>query len=238
MLMPALIKGGKHVEGHPAKVPWYSGKNWYSDGGYYRRGTGDEPSFQVVCTGVPQTREKCNEPMQPHHYWSKSGLLRFTGIFAENKVQVISSLPYFTKNRTDSQRGDGVFEDSIKALHRLNAVGYGIEGSGLILDLVYNPSGAFYREIKVLWNMNSNCRWSVAMTLILIIFCYYQFAHQPFSRLSVGIRQLSRLYDIAGGSFQSCHSGWIDVSVYTFHKLGRVYLWLWFQSDAGPESKQ
>jgi radical SAM/Cys-rich protein len=63
--------------------------------------------------------------------------------FAKNQVQVISSLPYFTKNRTDSQRGDGVFEDSIKALHRLNAVGYGKEGSGLTLDLVYNPSGAF-----------------------------------------------------------------------------------------------
>jgi radical SAM/Cys-rich protein len=63
--------------------------------------------------------------------------------FANNQVHVISSLPYFTKNRTDSQRGDGVFEDSIKALHRLNAVGYGKEGSGLTLDLVYNPSGAF-----------------------------------------------------------------------------------------------
>lgn len=63
--------------------------------------------------------------------------------FAKNQVQVISSLPYFTKNRTDSQRGDGVFEDSIKALHRLNAVGYGKEGSELTLDLVYNPSGAF-----------------------------------------------------------------------------------------------
>ncbi len=63
--------------------------------------------------------------------------------FAENKVHVISSLPYFTKTRTDSQRGDGVFEDSIEALKRLNAVGYGVEGSGLILDLVYNPSGAF-----------------------------------------------------------------------------------------------
>ncbi len=63
--------------------------------------------------------------------------------FAKNQVQVISSLPYFTKNRTDSQRGDGVFEDSIKALHRLNKVGYGLEGSGLTLDLVYNPSGAF-----------------------------------------------------------------------------------------------
>ena len=56
---------------------------------------------------------------------------------------MISSLPYFTKTRTDSQRGDGVFEDSIEALKRLNAVGYGMEGSGLMLDLVYNPSGAF-----------------------------------------------------------------------------------------------
>jgi radical SAM/Cys-rich protein len=62
---------------------------------------------------------------------------------AKNKVQVVSSLPYFSKSRTDSQRGDGVFEDSIEALKRLNAVGYGVEGSGLQLDLVYNPSGAF-----------------------------------------------------------------------------------------------
>lgn len=63
--------------------------------------------------------------------------------FVKNKVHLVSSLPYFTKNRTDSQRGDGVFEDSIEALKRLNAVGYSVEGSELILDLVYNPSGAF-----------------------------------------------------------------------------------------------
>ena len=63
--------------------------------------------------------------------------------FAEQGVTVVSSLPYFSKSRTDSQRGDGVFEDSIKTLQQLNAVGYGVEGSGLILDLVYNPSGAF-----------------------------------------------------------------------------------------------
>lgn len=63
--------------------------------------------------------------------------------FKKNKVHVVSSLPYFSKTRTDSQRGDGVFEDSIKALQMLNEVGYGIEGSGLILDLVYNPAGAF-----------------------------------------------------------------------------------------------
>ena len=63
--------------------------------------------------------------------------------FAKHKVQVVSSLPYFSKKRTDSQRGDGVFEDSIKALQMLNAVGYGKPGTGLELNLVYNPSGAF-----------------------------------------------------------------------------------------------
>ncbi len=63
--------------------------------------------------------------------------------FKKNKVHVISSLPYFSQSRTDSQRGDGVFEDSITALQELNKVGYGIEGTGLLLDLVHNPSGAY-----------------------------------------------------------------------------------------------
>ncbi|MEQ8426071.1 MAG: arsenosugar biosynthesis radical SAM protein ArsS, partial [Cyclobacteriaceae bacterium] len=63
--------------------------------------------------------------------------------FRKHKIEVASSLPYFTAMRTDSQRGDGVFEKSIRALRMLNEVGYGKEGSGLILDLVYNPSGAF-----------------------------------------------------------------------------------------------
>ncbi|WP_299989470.1 arsenosugar biosynthesis radical SAM (seleno)protein ArsS [uncultured Pontibacter sp.] len=63
--------------------------------------------------------------------------------FKEHRVQVVSSLPYFSASRTDAQRGDGVFEKSIKALQMLNKVGYGQEGSELELNLVYNPSGAF-----------------------------------------------------------------------------------------------
>jgi len=63
--------------------------------------------------------------------------------FKQHQVEVVSSLPSFTQDRTDRQRGDGVFEDSIKALQMLNQVGYGKEGSGLILNLVYNPAGAF-----------------------------------------------------------------------------------------------
>lgn len=63
--------------------------------------------------------------------------------FKKHDIEVVSSLPYFSAKRTDSQRGDGVFEKSIKALQMLNEVGYGKEGSGLTLNLVYNPSGAF-----------------------------------------------------------------------------------------------
>lgn len=63
--------------------------------------------------------------------------------FKTNNIEVVSSLPYFNAVKTDAQRGDGVFGKSIKALKMLNEVGYGIEGSPLKLNLVYNPSGAF-----------------------------------------------------------------------------------------------
>lgn len=63
--------------------------------------------------------------------------------YKKHKINVVSSLPYFAASRTDAQRGDGVFESSIKALQMLNKVGYGLPDTGLKLDLVYNPSGAF-----------------------------------------------------------------------------------------------
>ena len=63
--------------------------------------------------------------------------------FREHRVEVVSSLPYFLEERTDAQRGRGVFQKSIAALRRLNVMGYGIEGSNLLLNLVYNPVGAF-----------------------------------------------------------------------------------------------
>jgi len=63
--------------------------------------------------------------------------------YKQHNIEVISSLPYYTQDRTDRQRGNGVFDLSIKALQMLNEVGYGKEGTGLILNLVYNPAGAF-----------------------------------------------------------------------------------------------
>ena len=63
--------------------------------------------------------------------------------FKKHNVHVVSSMPHWTRGKTDKQRGEGVFDKSIKALQELNAVGYGIPNSDLKLDLVYNPSGAF-----------------------------------------------------------------------------------------------
>jgi radical SAM/Cys-rich protein len=61
---------------------------------------------------------------------------------ADNEVHVIASLPCYTPERVDGQRGRGVFEASVDALQRLGALGYGRPGSRLQLDLVFNPSGA------------------------------------------------------------------------------------------------
>jgi radical SAM/Cys-rich protein len=68
--------------------------------------------------------------------------------YKQHDVEVVSSLPFYTQDRTDRQRGNGVFEDSIKALQRLNEVGYGKENTGLVLNLVYNPAGAFMPPLQ------------------------------------------------------------------------------------------
>jgi radical SAM/Cys-rich protein len=62
---------------------------------------------------------------------------------AASGVDVVASLPCYTADNVDQQRGRGVFDKSIAALRRLNGLGYGRPGSRLRLDLVYNPLGAF-----------------------------------------------------------------------------------------------
>jgi radical SAM/Cys-rich protein len=60
---------------------------------------------------------------------------------ARHRVEIVASLPCYLESNTDQQRGDGVFQKSIAALRRLNELGYGREGTGLLLSLVYNPIG-------------------------------------------------------------------------------------------------
>ena len=59
----------------------------------------------------------------------------------QNRVEIVASMPCYSAANVDRQRGDGVFDLSIAALQKLNALGYGQPGSGLVLNLVYNPQG-------------------------------------------------------------------------------------------------
>ena len=68
----------------------------------------------------------------------QDGLAEF---LAEHKVDIVASMPCYSAANVDKQRGDGVFDKSIVALQQLNALGYGVAGSGLSLNLVYNPQG-------------------------------------------------------------------------------------------------
>lgn len=63
--------------------------------------------------------------------------------YANNKIRLVCSLPCYTEDNVDAQRGKGTFDKSIEGLQKLNQLGYGKPESGLILDLVYNPGGAF-----------------------------------------------------------------------------------------------
>ena len=80
--------------------------------------------------------DRCNLTILFEH--GQDGLGEF---LAGHKVEVVASLPCYSSANVDKQRGEGAFDKSIAALQQLNALGYGHEGSGLTLNLVYNPQG-------------------------------------------------------------------------------------------------
>jgi radical SAM/Cys-rich protein len=69
-----------------------------------------------------------------------AGLLE---LYRKNRVFIVASLPSIASSQTDAMRGSGVSEKSIAVLKQLNRLGYGLEGSGLELDIAANPSGAY-----------------------------------------------------------------------------------------------
>jgi len=72
---------------------------------------------------------------EPGYEWADEFL-------AEHRVEAVASLPCYSQANVDEQRGEGVFDASIRGLLRLNTLGYGQPGTGLVLNLVYNPNGA------------------------------------------------------------------------------------------------
>lgn len=102
------------------------------------------PTFRYIVSMARALRpdidiiDRCN--LTVLHEPGQEDLVPF---LVENKVHIIASLPCYSAENVDKQRGNGVFDRSISALLALNEAGYGQEGTGLLLDLVYNPLGAF-----------------------------------------------------------------------------------------------
>ncbi len=80
-------------------------------------------------------------PLQSHRSWRCPARRTWPNSSPRQQVEIVASMPCYLEDNVDRQRGKGVFDASIRGLRRLNALGYGRDGSGLVLDLVYNPQG-------------------------------------------------------------------------------------------------
>jgi radical SAM/Cys-rich protein len=110
---------------------------------------------------------------------------------AEQQVEVIASLPAFMPKRTDAQRGEGVFDESIEALRQFNMLGYGQEGSGLIINIVTNPVGAFLpasqQSLEREWKHELQRRYGVTFNNLFTI------TNMPISRFLDFLRETNNL---------------------------------------------
>ncbi len=106
-------------------------------------------------------------------------------------VDIMASLPCYSQERVDKQRGRGVFEKSIEAIRQLNVLGYGRLGSTRILDLVYNPSGAFLPlpqdELEKSYKAKLNQDFGISFNSLLTI------TNMPIKRFKAELKQQGQL---------------------------------------------
>ncbi|HET7771117.1 MAG TPA: arsenosugar biosynthesis radical SAM (seleno)protein ArsS [Chloroflexota bacterium] len=112
---------------------------------------------------------------------------------AAHEVEIVASLPCYLEENVDMQRGAGVYDGSIRALQRLNSLGYGKEGSGLILNLVYNPLGASLpppqAELEQDYRDELGSRFGITFNQL------YALANMPIKRFGSMLMSLGQLDD-------------------------------------------
>ncbi len=111
--------------------------------------------------------------------------------FARQRVEVVSSLPYYQEFFTDSQRGKGVFGKSVEAMRRLNALGYGVEGSGLILNLVYNPVGPYLPAAQAA--LEADYKRELKAKFGLVFNSLYTITNMPINRFRLHLQKSGQL---------------------------------------------
>ena len=113
-------------------------------------------------------------------------------LLAAARVEIVASLPYYQARETDTQRGEGVFEESLESLRVLNALGYGTGGE-LHLNLVMNPVGTFLpgaqHELEALWKRELKRRYDVVFDQLFTI------TNMPISRFLEFLEERGRTID-------------------------------------------
>ena len=132
---------------------------------------------------------------EPGYEWVGSFL-------AEHRVEAVASLPCHSQANVDEQRGDGVFDASIRALQSLNALGYGKPGSGLVLNLVYNPNGAFLppdqQKLEADYKRLLGANFGIEFNQL------YALANMPIQRFGSWLRSKGK-FDAYHGSLKAAH---------------------------------
>jgi radical SAM/Cys-rich protein len=153
---------------------------------------------------------------------------------AQHRVEVIASLPSYQATQTDAQRGEGIFDKSMEALRLLNRLGYGKEGSGLTLNLVYNPVGAFLppkqEGIEAKFRKELASRHGVSFTRL------YTITNMPISRFLEFLIESGNYegyMERLAAAFNPAAAAGRHVPLHPVCRMGRDPLRLRLQSDAG-----
>jgi radical SAM/Cys-rich protein len=110
---------------------------------------------------------------------------------AEQRVEVVASLPCYTETNVDNQRGDGVFASSVRVLKHMNTLGFGSAGSGLVLNLVYNPSGPFLPGAQS--KLEADYKTRLKQDHDLVFNKLYTLANMPIKRFGAWLQSKNQL---------------------------------------------
>ena len=120
---------------------------------------------------------------------------------AENQVEVIASLPCYTSENVDKQRGQGVFDESIRALIELNRLGYGKPDSELSLNLVYNPVGPHLPALQK--KMEEDYKLKLRNDFGILFNRLYTITNMPITRYAKYLKAFGQLEDYQKLLFES-----------------------------------
>ena len=121
------------------------------------------------------------------HPLTKESKEYLPAFYARNGVEVISSLPYYQEFFTDAQRGSGVFRKSIEGLKRLNAEGYGVAGTGLVLNLVYNPVGPYLPPAQA--SLEADYKKNLSDKFGVVFNALYTITNMPINRFKLHLEK-------------------------------------------------